>query len=318
MIKNKKMMVAATVAAIAVVALILRLNRAPSRESERDVKPVVGSIRTSITATATVQPQNRLEVKAPINGRIDVILVKEGDRVTEGQPLARMSSTERAALLDVARARGPDEVRRWEDVYKPTLLISPIDGEVIVSTMDPGQTITSADAVVVLSDQLIVQAQVDETDIGGIAVGQEAEISLDAYPRITVKGKVSHIYYESRTVNNVTVYYVDIVPESVPAVFRSGMSATVTILEKSKQNACLIPNEAVRRTPKGDFVLVRPCGRGKPEERPVQLGLSDEKNVEVLSGVSPQDIVVVKSRKYTPEAAPKRNSNPFMPSRRGR
>ena len=138
----------------------------------KEVNPATGGIQTIITATATVQPQNRLEIKPPINGRIDKILVEEGEKVKIGQTLAWMSSTERAALLDAARARGPDEMKYWEDVYKPTPLIAPIDGDVIVSKDEPGQTVTSSDVVVVLSDQLIVQAHVDETDIGKIKVGQ--------------------------------------------------------------------------------------------------------------------------------------------------
>ena len=104
--------------------------------------------------------------------------------VKTGQTLALMSSTERAALLDAAQTQGPEAIKYWEDVYKPTPLLSPIDGEVIVSKDYPGQTITASDVIVVLSDHLIVQAQVDETDIGKIKLGQEVTLSLDAYPQI--------------------------------------------------------------------------------------------------------------------------------------
>jgi macrolide-specific efflux system membrane fusion protein len=304
----------AMIAACAIIPAMIR--KTPQQEVMREIKPFFGSIQTTITSAAVVQPQNRLEIKPPINGRIEKIMVKEGDRVKDGDALAWMSSTERAALLDAAEARGPDEVKYWEEVYKPTPLMSPIDGEVIVSTVKAGQTVTSAEPVVVLSDRLIVQAQVDETDIGGIRVGQKASISLDAYPKINIEGSVDHIYYESKLVNNVTIYQVDILPDSVPEVFRSGMSATVNIAEKTREGALLIPLEAVRRAKDGNFVtVVRPGGR--PEEIKIELGISDEKNVEVVSGLSADDTILVKSRKYSLQDAPQGGSNPLMPFRRG-
>lgn len=290
-------------------------HKAP-KDSVKEISPAIGGIRTEVTSTATVQPQNRLEVKPPINGRIDSILVKEGEPVRKGQQLILMSSTERAALLDAARSRGPEELARWEEVIKPTPLISPIDGEVIVSQDEPGQVVTSSEAVMVLSDKLIVQAQVDETDIGAVRVGQEAAISLDAYPQIKVKGRVDHIYYESKTVNNVTIYQVDIVPETVPAVFRSGMTATVTITDKAKEDALLLPLEAVKRTKDGAFVMVRERRGKKPTERKVEIGMLDEKNVEIVSGISEQDRIVVTTKKYTPGAGGPSGTNPLMPMRR--
>jgi macrolide-specific efflux system membrane fusion protein len=235
--------------------------------------------------------------------------------VKTGEIIARMSSTERAALLDAARARGPEALRHWEEVYKATPLISPIDGQVIVSTDQPGQTVTSSEAVMVLSDHLIVQAQVDETDIGAIELGQEARITLDAYPEIKVKGKVGHVYYESELVNNVTIYKVDIIPEAVPAVFRSGMTATVSIIKESKDNVLLLPLDTVKRK-KGEAFVDLKKGLGKKgKEQKIELGISDGKNTEVVSGLSEKDTVLVAAKKYVLPSGPKTGSNPFMPSR---
>ncbi|MDD5436667.1 MAG: efflux RND transporter periplasmic adaptor subunit [Candidatus Omnitrophica bacterium] len=314
--KRGKLYLVLLIIVIAAVFFMTRAKTKPSTESVREVKPVMGSIQAVITSTATVQPQNRLEIKPPINGRIDEILVKEGEKVKAGQTLALMSSTERAALLDAARARGPEEMQYWQEVYKATPLISPIDGEVIVSTDEPGQTVTSSEAVVVLSDQLIVQAQVDETDVGKVKIGQQALISLDAYPQIKVKGKVDHIYYESTIVNNVTIYKVDIVPDSVPEVFRSGMSATVNIVEDAKENVLTIPLDAVRRGKDGPYVILAGRSGKNPVERKIETGLTDEKNAEVLSGLRTDDAVIVAGQKYTVSDAPKAGTNPFMPARR--
>lgn len=288
-------------------------SAAPENDLTREIKPVIGNIQNVISSTGTVLPKNRLEVKPSVNGRVDEVLVQEGQSVKAGETLAWMSSTERAALLDAARGQSEEALRYWQEVYKAIPLISPIAGEVIVAKTQPGQTVTTADPVVVLSDQLIVRAQVDETDIGKIKDGQRAVVSLDAYPDTKIPAAVGHIYYESKTVNNVTIYEVDLLPQEVPAFFRSGMNATVDFIAQSKDNVLLVPGEAVLREKNGNFVLVRDAG-GQSQQRAVQLGIADDKNVEVLSGVDAYDTILVKTKKYT---LPKNNvgTNPLMPIR---
>jgi len=281
----------------------------------REYRPEIGDIRQMVSTTATVKPQNRLEIKSPVSGRIDEILVKEGDFVKKGQVLALISSTERAALLDAATQKGQSEIDYWNKVYNQTALISPIDGQVIVSDLNPGQTITTSDAVLVLSDRLIVQADVDETDIGNVKVGQRTEISLDAYPEISVEGVVDHIYYESTLVNNVNIYYVDILPARVPDVFRSGMSANVDIIVKEKDRVLTLPHAAVKMQNGQSFVLKKVAGKDSLKTVPVQVGLQDDSSVEIVSGLSASDVVLVENKSFE---LPKDNggSNPFMPQRK--
>lgn len=284
----------------------------------KEVIPVYGSISIFISTTGTVAPQNRLEIKPPINGRIEEILISEGQKIKTGRILAWMSSTERAALLDAARSKGEEEFLYWKDVYKAAPLISPINGEVIVRAVEPGQTVVSSDAIVVLSDRLIIKAQVDETDIGKVKLGQEAEISLDAYPQIKVNGTVDHISYESEIVNNVTIYKVDVLPEKIPDVFRSGMSANVEIVEKSRKDILLIPLEAVKTDNEGSFVFIRNKGMGKLIRRKVELGISDEKNIEVISGINLQDKIIIEEVKFTLSKKNNAGTNPFVPFGRRR
>jgi macrolide-specific efflux system membrane fusion protein len=314
--RKRYLMIAALCAAAALAGIYLVKRNGGGTESAEVLRPVYGSVRSAITTTGTVQPQNRLELKPPIGGRIEEILVEEGDKVKTGQTLAWMSSTERAALLDAARPHGEKAIEYWKEVYKPTPLIAPIDGEVIVRAFEPGQTVTSSDAVLVLSDRLIVQAQVDETDIGKVKPGEESVVSLDAYPQIKVKGKVDQISYESKIVNNVTIYEVDIVPEKVPDIFRSGMSAVVEIVEGRKEHALLLPLEAVTRAARGSSVFVREGG--ETVTRKVTLGLSDNANVEIISGLTEKDQVVLKQQKKAPRKTASSGTSPLMPPRPGR
>ena len=310
--KKWKFYLGLLVALVILTTLIIRTKQnESSNEVIKEISPTYGDVQTFISTIGTVQPQNRLEIKPPISGRIEEILVKEGERAKVGQTVARMSSTERAALLDAARAQGEETLKYWQGAYKPTPLIAPIDGEVIVRAVEPGQTVTSNDVVIVLSDRLIVKAQVDEVDIGSVKVGQKAIISLDAYPEIKVNSIVDHISYESKIVNNVTIYEVDIAPESIPDVFRSGMSANVDIIEKSKEDVLLIPLEAVKKDKEGSFVLL---SQGeKPVRRRVEIGIFDERNVEVISGIEAEDKILIVTQKYSPSQDTSSRRSPFMP-----
>ena len=291
---------------------------AAQSEEAKEVKPVVGTVETYISTTGSVLPQNRLEIKPTVNGRIDKILVKEGDNVKTGQTLGWMSSTERAALLDAAKGKDEATLKYWEDAYKAIPLLAPIDGEVIVSTIQPGQTVTTADAIFVLSDRLIVRAQVDETDIGKIKLGQAAILSLDAYPDAKIRSTVGHIYYESETVNNVTIYKADMIPAEVPGYFRSGMNANVDFIEQRKENVLTLPLDAVRSDSEGSYVLLSQ-GRGRtPVRHAVTTGLADDKNIEIVSGITAEDTIEIRSKKFVLPKSSSTGTNPFMPQRRRR
>ncbi|MDD2679627.1 MAG: efflux RND transporter periplasmic adaptor subunit [Candidatus Omnitrophica bacterium] len=302
------------IAAIAAFVIFKVQSKDSGSQVIKEIKPTIGTIQTFISTTGTVLPKNRLAVKPPVNGRIESIAVKEGEKVKDGQLLAVMSSTERAALLDAAEGQGEKVLKYWEGVYKPISLLSPIDGEVIVATTQPGQIVTTSDAIVVLSDHLIVRAQVDETDIGRIKLNQEAIVTLDAYPDKKIKASVEHIYYESETVNNVTIYKVDLLPEDVPEFFRSGMNATIDFKAEGRKDALLLPVEAVRKEKDETYCLVKQYSSDIPAKRVVKIGVTDDKNYEILSGVTTEDTIIVTTKKYIFPSAGSSGSNPFMPT----
>ncbi|MCM8797081.1 MAG: HlyD family efflux transporter periplasmic adaptor subunit [Candidatus Omnitrophica bacterium] len=301
---------------IILIGAVITLRIKPRKAAEEvtvEMIPYFGEIERTISTTGTVLPKNRLAIKPPVDGRIEDILVQEGDRVKAGQIVAWMSSTDRAALLDAARGEGPEKLKYWEQVYKPIALIAPIDADVIVATSQPGQTVTTSDAVIVLSDRLIIRAQVDETDIGKIKLNQQATVTLDAYPDIKIKANVEHIYYESVTVNNVTIYNVDLVTDEIPPFFRSGMNATVDFIETSRARAMLLPIQAIHREKEETYVLLAQQANKEPVKRNVVIGISNDKNVEILSGLDISDKVLVKTKKYTLPAKNNKGRNPFAP-----
>jgi macrolide-specific efflux system membrane fusion protein len=317
--RNKKLKITFLVLGIVIVSILVMIkikSKGSNGEITQDINPTMGAIRVFISTTGTVLPKNRLELKPPVGGRIESILVQEGEMVKTGQTLAWMSSTERAALLDAAQGQGEEKLKYWKEVYKAIPLLAPIDGQVIVATTQPGQTVTTSDAVLVLSDHLIVRAQVDETDIGKITNNMKAVVTLDAYPDTKIKSTVEHIYYESQTVNNVTIYPVDLAPQEVPQFFRSGMNVSVNFMVQDKKDILVIPVDAVYKNGESFVYLKQPNGK-EPVKARVELGISDDKNVEVISGVNQNDQIIVKSKKYSlPKASSAAGSNPLMPSRR--
>lgn len=285
-------------------------NRQANAVTYREVATKRGDLEISILSTGTVQPENRLEIKAPVAGRIEKVLVVEGQVVRKGQVLAWMSSTERAAMLDAAAAKGKAEVKRWEEMYQPTPILAPIHGTIILRSIESGQTITNTEAVLVMSDRLTVKAQVDETDLAQIRLKQEATIVLDAYPSEKIPATVDQIAYEATTVNNVTTYLVDVLPKKTPDFMRSGMTANVNFVADSRHGVVLLLAEAIRPDAEGKSIVLVRGPDGKPVEREIGVGLSDGKHTEVIEGLAEGETVLIAQARAKAAAV-----NPFMPKR---
>lgn len=286
-------------------------------------RPIIvtrGTITITVSSTGVVAPENRVEIKPPISGRVERVLVQEGDKIRKGQIIAWISSTERSALLDLARAKGPAEVAHWEELYKPTPLTAPITGSVISRLIEPGQSVSPQDAILVLADRLMVKAQVDETDIGKVHVGQTATFGLDAYPDKRLKARVGHIAYEAQTVSNVTIYDVHVIPEKPPVFLKSGMTSDVLFVLNQVRDVVCIPLEALVLQKNQTWVISGYTPKGKPLKKIVETGLNDGRFVQILSGVVEGETL------YIPNAdrlkKKKSSSSPFMqtgqaPKKRG-
>ena len=122
--KYRRVIVLAVLVVLGIAAAVYWSASRDAQPSYREVTATRGDLEVTILSTGVVQPKNRLDIKPPVAGRADEVLVAEGDVVKKGQILAWMSSTERAALIDAARAKGPDEVKRWQDIYRATPVLA--------------------------------------------------------------------------------------------------------------------------------------------------------------------------------------------------
>ena len=267
------------------------------------VRAKLGSIEDTVEATGEVLPLNRVEIKPPIAGRIEQLRVDEGNHVKAGQILGWMSSTDRAAIMDAARAKGPDALKHWEDAYKPTPIVAPLDGTIILRNVVVGQTVDSTVVIYAMSDKLIVKADVDETDIGRVHMGMPAVVTLDSYPDAPIEGSVFQLLYEGVNSNNVITYPVKIDPKHVPPFFRSEMTANIKLIAKKKDSVVLLPEAAITPSQSGDRQVMVPDLNGKPVPRVVQVGLENGDQAEIIDGIQEGDTVLVVRKRYAPQQA---------------
>ncbi len=306
---------------IFVSGVVVILSKKTKVQQFEEIKVIRGDLVSSFRISGTVEPRNRLPIKPQVAGRIEEILVSEGERVKKGQILAWLSSSERAALLDIAKSQGEQEYQKWLEVYKPTPIIAPLDGFIIVRDKEPGQMINTSDYVVVMADELIIKAYVDETDLRYIKLGQVVRCSLDAYPDVKFLGKIEHVAYESTSINNVTVYEVKIKPilsekeinfslwrenrkekyfrdkmdkklpqRNIASILRSGMTTTIEVIAGERKNVLILPTTAIQDMGKEKFVWIKKDK--KILKQPVEVGISDGKNVEIILGLNEGDIVL--------------------------
>ncbi len=291
--KKKKLWIILSIAFVMLFVIALKLTKGEKEIKYKSTKVTIEPITVNIQTSGSVLPQNRLEIKSSIAGRIVKIFIKEGELVKKNQVLATMSSTERAALLDAASAKGQKELEKWEKLYKATPIIAPINGTVIAKNVEPGQTIGTSDAIFVMSDRLVIKAQVDETDIAKVKKGQVVKVTLDAYQNETIEGTVDQIAYEAKTVNSVTMYEVEILPKNVPPFMRSGMTVTVEFLVAHKDSTLVIPSDMLHQENGTPHVYITNANGKKPKSISVETGLTDGKKVEIISGLKEGDTVMV-------------------------
>ena len=142
-----------------------------------------------------------------------------------------------------------------ETNLKYTKIISPIDGVVVDREYDVGQTVAASfQAPLIFSiaqdlTKMQVQADVDQSDIGSVQVGQTARFTVDAYPDQEFRGTISQIRLNATVSQNVVTYPVIIAVPNPDEKLRPKMTANVTIDVSQVHNVLRVPNAALRFKP---------------------------------------------------------------------
>lgn len=220
-------------------------------------------------------------------------------------------------------------------------ITSPVTGIVIDRAVDEGQTVVSsmsASALFTIAtdmSRIQVEADVPESDIGGIRAGQNVIFTVDAYKQ-QFTGKVTQIRLASTTTSNVVTYPVIVEAENPDEKLLPGMTANINIIIEEAADAVAIPAAALRFEPPFAASTELKGGTGQTERRviwiadsetqihpeEVELGISDGVtqtlcNAEGLLGKQ----VVVGKRRLSAEGGSGKGetlTNPFMPKRPSR
>jgi HlyD family secretion protein len=225
-----------------------------------------------------------------------------------------------------------------------TTITSPIDGMVTSLNAEVGEIVmigtmnNPGTVIMTISDMSEIEAEVevDETDIADVELGQEAKIKIDAFPDTTFKGKVSEIGHTALisglgTQDQVTNFLVKVVLlDSIPNL-RPGMSASVDVTTKHRDNILNVPIQAVvMREEKTDSLklkkdktegaiasedssVVKEEGKKKKEKKEIEgvfivdkgrakfvqvkTGIADQQNIEIISGITDDNTVITGSYK---------------------
>ena len=220
------------------------------------------------------------------------------------------------AQVSVAKAQisqAEAALRLSEINLRFTKIVSPVDGTVVSRNVDVGQTVAASFQTPTLFNiaQDLTKMQIDtsvaEADIGRILVDQSVEFTVDAYPEITFKGKVSEIRNAPIVVQNVVTYNVVVKVDNRELKLKPGMTANVSVIVSEKKGVLKIPNAALRFRPsdmlnkdtskdksreRGSGVWV--VEGGKPKRIKVVTGISDGIFTELVSGdvIDGQEVIV--------------------------
>jgi len=201
--------------------------------------------------------------------------------------------------LEVAQAKlisAQATLEEAQAALEAATMTAPFEGTIISVGAEVDDLVSSNTTVVTLADlsNLQVQAIVDETDISLVEIGQDVEVTFDAFSGRRFWGQVLEVPLQGRLMQNVLIYEVPVSLEGAEDVaLKPGMTANLTIVVGRRGNALLVPAMAVQQGEEGNVVMVQDSPEGPVMTTQVQVGLSDGMYVEIMSGLIEGDRVIV-------------------------
>lgn len=217
--------------------------------------------------------------------------VAQSELALSSAPTRPESINAQEAQVDAARANA-DSLRAQ---LAKTYIRSPIVGIVTERNVDVGEIVAAnTTAISVISDQEFkIEANITESDIAKVTVGDIAVLSLDAYPDATLSAKVVAIDPAETLIDGVPAYKTTLHLTEKDSRIKSGMTANLDILTTQISGAIVVPSRAVFEEEGKKFVWVK---NGKEEQKTeVTTGIRDgEGGVQILTGIIEGQTVLVK------------------------
>lgn len=300
---------------VTVGQVLAELDSTKLRATVENAKAQLASARARVTqaeatareTAATLETQMELAARGVATRRDSVGIEANDERAKAAVDIARADLSLAEANLQLSQA----------DLDK-AVIRSPINGIVLGRTAEAGQIVAAsfeAPVLFTLAEDLThmdLLVDIDETDIGKVAVGDKASFTVDAYEGKTFPALITQVRYAPETTAGVVTYKAVLSVQNPDQLLRPGMTATAVITVDEVTDALIVPNAALRYAPpraSGDsrgasglvgLILPGPGARGSaasvgsgrsiyvlrdgtPVEVPVELGATDGKRRVVTS-----------------------------------
>ena len=255
------------------------------------------------------------EVTAKASGKVVAVPVAEGNRVQEGDIIARLENASLEAQVETNTLKlrhARNRLVSLEDTLEAQTVRAPEDCTVLDVRVQQGDKVSAGSVIVVVGDLSLMEVTipVDEIDAGKVRPGQTAVITADAVPGKEFPGTVTSISFEGKPTGGIATFDTKILVESDGHLL-SGMSCDVVITTDSKSDVLVLPIEALQSKNGGYIVWVvsglsesdLESGRLAPaaarkaltgaEPVPVEVGLISSNSAEILSGLQEGDTVLI-------------------------
>jgi membrane fusion protein (multidrug efflux system) len=296
----------------------------------------LGEVESDINAVGSLLAEESVIIRPEIDGRVVEINFAEGQRVVRGQKLVTLDPAEYKAQLAQHDAQLRTDMQRYErskelleqkfiseealDVAKnnvdraealrqeaqvrlsKAIITAPFSGTVGLRLISPGAYVKAGDDIVRLEniDSIKLDFRVPELYAARVRPGQVVSVRLDSFPGEHFTGK---IYAVEPVVDEKTrtVLLRARVPNQGTKL-KPGMFVRVALVLETRKNAILVPEPAI--WPQGQDSFVFKVQDGKAQLTKVQLGVRRPGEVEILSGLTPDDTVVTEGQIKLKDGAP--------------
>lgn len=275
------------------------LARLDTTKLEASLKSAKGSL--SVAKASLNQQEVALEEAKRQKIRVDEMFAstngafpsqKEMDSATANykQSLAQVASAK--ARLDQAEA----DFANAEENLKKAVVVSPIDGIVLLRAVEAGQTVVATMQTPTLFKlaedlkKMQVVVAVDEADVGEVKEGQKATFTVATYPEKIFNGRVKQVRLGSEIVGGVVTYNTVIEVDNDDLMLRPGMTAQANIITKEKKGVLVVPNVAFRFTPVAASSTATPRVAGVPSAMRTRSNPQQGSRVYILENGEPKQI----------------------------
>jgi len=264
-----------------------------------DVKVAVGDRVKAGQSLASASPADLKRQLANADATLGNARLQQQTAQDNVDALTSSSSTDQVRqakiALNNAKSQASDASKARADIVDQMRLATiktPIAGIVTTVNITKGLAAPSGDAIVIDAGSFDITANVVESDVAKMAVGQAADVSIAALGA-DLTGKVKSIAPTAtgNTTGAVVNYAVTVSLQDPPAAVRAGMTADVTITIASANNVLTVPAAALRGTTGNYSVLVMGAD-GTPVAQGVEVGLVTNSTAEIKSGLTEGQQVV--------------------------